>query len=41
MTHTYILSDRFLVRVDGKKDISSETLKKVAQHIPLAVLAAK
>lgn len=41
ITHTYILSDRFLVRVDGKKDISSETLKKVAQHIPLAVLAAK
>ncbi len=41
ITHTYVLSDRFLVRVDGKKGVSSEILKQAAQRIPFAVLAAK
>ncbi len=41
ITHTYVLSDRFMIRLDGKKGVSSELLKQVAQRMPFAELAAK
>jgi hypothetical protein len=41
ITQTYVLSDRFLVRIDGKDGVDSETLKQIAQRMPLAELAAK